>query len=200
MKEVPRRLCVVACVTRGSQGPGELWLNTEVPARGGIGYNCSRGTKVEIRFVMEKQQFRVGQRFNRWLSVLSDEERWPLGLTPVRMFVIGLVIVNVVLKVENPHRAASILTNVLAAHAESIGSSSGVPSIAAEQTFAPPKRVIVRERRFRRKPLTQDGRELPFTCSAGDLFHKTEAPPGWDTFVCSGKNVWGLTTNGAKDR
>src|SRR5260370_237909 len=42
----------------------------------------------------------------------------------------------------------------------------------------------------RRKPLVQGGASLPFTCSTGDVFHKTDAPPGWDTFACRGKNVW----------
>lgn len=48
------------------------------------------------------------------------------------------------------------------------------------------------EHRSRRKPLVQSGTTLPFTCSAGDVFHKTDAPTGWDMFSCRGKNVWSL--------
>ena len=51
------------------------------------------------------------------------------------------------------------------------------------------------EHRARRKPLVQSGTDLPFTCSAGDIFRKTNAPPGWDTFACRGKNVWGIATS-----
>jgi hypothetical protein len=50
------------------------------------------------------------------------------------------------------------------------------------------------EHRARKKPLVQSGTDLPFTCSAGDIFRKTNAPAGWDTFACRGKNVWGIAT------
>ena len=46
--------------------------------------------------------------------------------------------------------------------------------------------------RTRRKSLEQSGTKLPFTCSEGDTFHKTDSPSGWDTFTCHGKNVWSL--------
>jgi hypothetical protein len=46
--------------------------------------------------------------------------------------------------------------------------------------------------RSRRKPLAQTGTQLPFTCSTGDTFRKTDATPGWDTFTCRGNNVWGI--------
>jgi hypothetical protein len=53
--------------------------------------------------------------------------------------------------------------------------------------------------RSRRKPLMQTGTSLPFTCSAGDTFRKTDAPPGWDTFTCRGNNVWGLSRTQQKE-
>lgn len=61
------------------------------------------------------------------------------------------------------------------------------------------------EHRSRRKPLVQSGTTLPFTCSAGDVFHKTDAPTGWDRFSCRGKNVWSLApsntgTHGSAER
>jgi hypothetical protein len=47
--------------------------------------------------------------------------------------------------------------------------------------------------RARMKSVEQSsGTKLPFTCSAGDTFRKTDAPAGWDTFTCRGKNVWSL--------
>jgi len=49
------------------------------------------------------------------------------------------------------------------------------------------------EHRSRRKPVEQSGTRLPFTCAAGDVFRKTDAPQGWDTFTCKGKNVWSVT-------
>ncbi len=63
-------------------------------------------------------------------------------------------------------------------------------SIAAD----PIKPVAATEHRSRRKPLVQSGRDLPFTCAAGDIFRKTDAAPGWDTFTCRGKNVWSVST------
>ena len=46
--------------------------------------------------------------------------------------------------------------------------------------------------RERTKSLEQSGTRLPFTCSEGDTFRKTDAPAGWDNFTCRGKNVWSL--------
>jgi hypothetical protein len=63
-------------------------------------------------------------------------------------------------------------------------------SIAAE----PMKPVAATEHRSRRKPLVESGRNLPFTCAAGDIFRKTDAAPGWNTFTCRGKNVWSVST------
>ena len=56
------------------------------------------------------------------------------------------------------------------------------------------------EHRSRRKPLTHSGTSLPFTCAPGDVFHKTDAPPGWDTFTCKGKNVWSVAPAQARDQ
>ena len=50
---------------------------------------------------------------------------------------------------------------------------------------APPRT----EQRARTKTVTS-GTHLPFTCSVGDVFHKTDAPAGWDTFGCRARNVW----------
>jgi len=61
---------------------------------------------------------------------------------------------------------------------------------------APPHEIAVNVpvsgQRARKKPLGQSGTSLPFTCSAGDTFRKTDAPAGWDTFTCRGNNVWSL--------
>ena len=74
-------------------------------------------------------------------------------------------------------------------------------STAAPAAPAPPAAVDVKppiepidsvQHRSRRKPLMQSGTALPFTCATGDVFHKTDAPPGWNTFTCQGKNVWSL--------
>ena len=40
------------------------------------------------------------------------------------------------------------------------------------------------------------GANLPFTCSPGDVFRKTDAPAGWDTFRCGSKKVWSMATPG----
>jgi hypothetical protein len=59
------------------------------------------------------------------------------------------------------------------------------PSAAKRLKAAPVERAA-------RKPLAQSGTSLPFTCSTGDVFHKIDAPPGWDTFTCRGKNLWSI--------
>jgi len=41
-------------------------------------------------------------------------------------------------------------------------------------------------------PRAQSGTSLPFTCSPGDTFHKSDAPPGWDTFPCRARNLWSI--------
>jgi hypothetical protein len=48
------------------------------------------------------------------------------------------------------------------------------------------------------KPHVYSGSEPPFTCSVGDVFRKTDAAPGWDTFACLGKNVWSVTRTPGK--
>ncbi len=53
--------------------------------------------------------------------------------------------------------------------------------------------------RSRRKPLAQTGTRLPFTCSTGDTFRKTDAPSGWDTFTCRGNNVWGISRSSLEE-
>jgi hypothetical protein len=78
--------------------------------------------------------------------------------------------------------------------------TASVPSRApAAQTVEPVKPEPVAEHRARRKPVVQSGASLPFTCSTGDIFHKTDAPSGWDTFACRGKNVWSLIRNQARE-
>ena len=57
----------------------------------------------------------------------------------------------------------------------------------------PLKSANVTERRSRTKPLILNGTSLPFTCSVGDVFRKTDAPSGWDTFTCRAKNVWSIS-------
>jgi hypothetical protein len=59
------------------------------------------------------------------------------------------------------------------------------PSAAKRLKVAPVERAA-------RTPLVQSGTSLPFTCSTGDIFHKIDAPPGWDTFTCRGKNLWSI--------
>jgi hypothetical protein len=64
-----------------------------------------------------------------------------------------------------------------------------VPVVVAPPAAEP---RAVTGQRSRKKPLAQTGTNLPFTCSAGDIFRKTDAPPGWNTFTCRGNNVWGI--------
>jgi hypothetical protein len=71
------------------------------------------------------------------------------------------------------------------------------PAAIPAKAFVPIMTVVTH--RARQKPSVQSGKNLPFTCSAGDTFHKTDAPAGWDTFACRGRNVWGLTRNQASD-
>jgi hypothetical protein len=74
---------------------------------------------------------------------------------------------------------------------------ASLPAVATEAK--PGASPAVMEHRSRRKPLVKSGTDLPFTCSPGDIFHKTDAPAGWDTFTCKGKNVWSRTTAQAGD-
>ena len=74
-------------------------------------------------------------------------------------------------------------------------------SVKPEPTFmtptvssAPPvtARPGTLEHRARSKTAVSSGAQLPFTCSTGDVFRKTDAPAGWDTFSCRARNVWSL--------
>jgi hypothetical protein len=78
-------------------------------------------------------------------------------------------------------------------------SAISTASAPTAQTGEPVKPEPVAEHRARRKAVVQSGASLPFTCSTGDVFHKTDAPPGWDTFACRGKNVWSLIKNQARE-
>jgi hypothetical protein len=68
-----------------------------------------------------------------------------------------------------------------------------LPVPAPTEAAQPLKPVTVTGHRSRTKPLMQSGTSLPFTCAAGDVFRKTDAAPGWDTFTCRGKNVWSIS-------
>jgi hypothetical protein len=87
---------------------------------------------------------------------------------------------------------------VAAAKPQPAPSETLIVRVPASQPAEPPKPANAAEHRSRRKSLEQSGPSLPFTCSAGDVFHKTDAPPGWDTFSCRGKNVWSLMKNQAR--
>ena len=72
--------------------------------------------------------------------------------------------------------------------------TSAAPSrVTSGQIAGPLKRVAATGHRARRKPRVSSGKQPPFTCSPRDVFHKTDAAPGWNTFTCRGKNVWSIT-------
>jgi hypothetical protein len=74
--------------------------------------------------------------------------------------------------------------------------TSAAPSrVTSGQIAGPLKRVAATGHRARRKPRVSSGKQPPFTCSPRDVFHKTDAAPGWNTFTCRGKNVWSITKN-----
>jgi hypothetical protein len=60
------------------------------------------------------------------------------------------------------------------------------PARAKPMPTSPPESVAAPA------PLAQSGITLPFTCSPGDTFHKSDAPPGWDTFTCRARNLWSI--------
>jgi hypothetical protein len=79
----------------------------------------------------------------------------------------------------------------LAASASPGAATDEKPSNEIELSAVDSRNAI--QHRARRRPLTQKGTSLPFTCSPGDVFRKIDAPQGWDTFICRGKNVWGVS-------
>jgi hypothetical protein len=73
--------------------------------------------------------------------------------------------------------------------------TSAAPSrVRSTRNAAPPNRVAATGNRARRKPRTSSGKEPPFTCVPRDVFYKTDAAPGWNTFTCLSKNVWSIRT------
>lgn len=78
-----------------------------------------------------------------------------------------------------------------AASPEPSAAPTPVASLAVPVAVAPPRDPT--GHRSRRKPLMLTGTNLPFTCSTGDTFRKTDAPSGWDTFTCRGNNVWSIS-------
>jgi hypothetical protein len=70
--------------------------------------------------------------------------------------------------------------------------SSEALSLATTRQTAQLKPLSATGQRARRKPHIYIGSEPPFSCSAGDVFHKTDATPGWNTFTCHTKNVWSI--------
>jgi len=75
------------------------------------------------------------------------------------------------------------------------------PSTGARVAPAPvADRVNPIEHRARKTSVAASGKQLPFTCSTGDVFRKIDAPPGWDTFGCRARNVWSLIRSQAPDQ
>jgi hypothetical protein len=84
---------------------------------------------------------------------------------------------------------------VLATPVTRIPQTSAAPShVRSTRIAAPPSRVAATGNRARRKPRTSSGKEPPFTCAPRDVFYKTDAAPGWNTFTCLSKNVWSVGT------
>ena len=76
--------------------------------------------------------------------------------------------------------------------------ATAMPARSTSVDVTPPIEPSGRiEHRSRKKPPVLSGTALPFTCATGDVFHKTDAPPGWNTFTCQGKNVWSLAPSQA---
>jgi len=92
-----------------------------------------------------------------------------------------------------PNRDQSQL--VAAAKPQLAPTETLVVPVPASQPAERPKPATAAEHRSRRNSLVQSGASLPFTCSIGDVFRKTDAPPGWDTFSCRAKNVWSVMKN-----
>lgn len=75
---------------------------------------------------------------------------------------------------------------------------AGTP--AATEPIAGRNRDRTAPRKVRPKPAANSGKTLPFTCSVGQTFVKTDAPPGWNQFGCAARNVWVLVTSSGRGR
>src|SRR5579864_8006934 len=53
------------------------------------------------------------------------------------------------------------------------------PNVASVASAPVADRVSPIEHRARKSSMVASGKQLPFTCSTGDVFRKTDAPPGW---------------------
>jgi len=83
--------------------------------------------------------------------------------------------------------------------AGALATTAAVPRAPALIQPKPPN-ALRAEHRSRKKATVLSGNALPFTCATGDVFHKTDAPPGWDTFGCRAKNVWSLMRDQTGER
>ena len=92
-----------------------------------------------------------------------------------------------------PQRAEQPLEASVQPVAPPVEPPAPAPVTAGARAAALPKPAAPIQHRARTKPLQQSGTHLPFTCLPGDVFRKTDAPAGWNTFTCRSKNVWSLT-------
>jgi hypothetical protein len=75
-----------------------------------------------------------------------------------------------------------------------VQTSAAASLVRSTRIAALPNRVAATGNRARRKPRTSSGKEPPFICAPRDVFYKTDAAPGWNTFTCLSKNVWSVST------
>ena len=156
--------------------------------RGGVSYD-RRSDKVELRMTLDEPGGRLVDEYTSFVGPLPTAQ--PQYTAQVESSK----------QVQSTKQAVPRAAPDATSYARSQipeGISDGSASLVRPDAMEAPGNLKVRvQHRARRLPAVLSGKDLPFTCAVGDVFHKINAPPGWDTFGCSAKNVWHVIRNQA---
>jgi len=155
---------------------------------GGVSYD-RRSDKVELRMALDEPGGRLVEENTSFVGALpSVQPQYIAEGRPAKQAAPGAR------SDATPSADTNALRRDTSRPSRPPDSRSAAPnSVSATDPVGTAANLSVRvQHRARRLPAVLSGKDLPFTCSVGDVFHKINAPPGWDTFGCSAKNVWNV--------
>jgi hypothetical protein len=153
-----------------SLNPAQLRRGTAIYAR--------RSGRVEVRMTVPQTNGKIAQETSTFQSSRTPDAVMTAAASTPQPAVAPELTEAIPARQSQPAAPARAQALTIAAVAHP-PRAKRLPAAPAE-TFAKPA------------PIAQSGTSLPFTCSPGDIFHKSDAPPGWDTFTCRARNLWSI--------
>ncbi len=156
---------------------------------GGVSYD-RRSDKVDLRMTLDEPGGRLVEESTSFVGPLPlAQPQYTAQVRPTKQAVPGAASdATSYADTSAPRPNASQPSR----HSDSVSATADPVNAADDDLGATVNPRVRVQHRARRLPAILSGKNLPITCAVGDVFHKTNAPLGWDTFGCSAKNVWNV--------